>query len=73
MTPTIQQEQRKKSMKNRKPQVEFYICPNHIRTGGWESCCVCGGWKSDDPDYGKLCTEEIEDQIRRAKEKTDGK
>ncbi len=23
---------------------EFYVCPNHIRTGGYESCCSCGGW-----------------------------
>lgn len=36
---------------------EFYVCPNHIKTGGYESCCACGGWEEDDPDYGKICTE----------------
>ncbi len=34
---------------------EFYVCPNHIRTGGYESCCSCGGW--DDDEEKKECTE----------------
>lgn len=36
---------------------EIYVCPNHIKTGGYESCCVCGGWEKDDEDYGRECTE----------------
>ena len=40
----------------------FYVCPNHIRTGGWESCCSCGGWEPDDPDHERLCTEELLDR-----------
>lgn len=36
---------------------EFYVCPDHIRTGGYESCCDCGGWEPDDPDRGRLCSE----------------
>lgn len=38
----------------------FYVCPNHMAQGGYESCCACGGWEEDDPNYGRLCTEGIE-------------
>ncbi len=33
------------------PAVEedFYVCPQHIRTDGYESCCACEG--------DRLCTE----------------
>lgn len=40
----------------------WYVCPDHIRTGGWESCCSCGGWEPDDSDRGRLCTEELLDR-----------
>ena len=33
---------------------DFYVCPNHRATGGYESCCSCGGWEDEEP---KLCTE----------------
>ncbi len=34
---------------------DFYVCPNHIKSGGYESCCACGGWKKGEE---KLeCTE----------------
>jgi hypothetical protein len=36
---------------------DFYVCPNHVQTGGWESCCSCGGWKEGEPNYGRICTE----------------
>lgn len=35
---------------------DFYVCPNHAATGGYESCCVCGGW-DEDAERGRLCTE----------------
>lgn len=45
---------------------DFYVCPQHAGTGGYEPCCNCGGWKPDDPDFGKLCTEAEEaDCLRR--------
>lgn len=34
-----------------------YTCPDHVRTGGYESCCACGGWAEGDPDRGRLCSE----------------
>ena len=39
---------------------EFYVCPQHAGTGGYESCCDCGGWEDGDPDFGRLCTEALE-------------
>ena len=39
---------------------DFYVCPQHAGTGGYESCCNCGGWAADDPDYGSLCTEALQ-------------
>lgn len=24
---------------------DFYVCPNHCATGGYESCCAGGGWE----------------------------
>lgn len=39
---------------------DFYVCPQHAGTGGYEACCNCGGWDPDDPDYGRLCTEALE-------------
>jgi hypothetical protein len=35
----------------------FYVCPQHAGTGGYESCCNCGGWEEGDPNYGRECTE----------------
>lgn len=40
---------------------KFYVCPQHIGTGGYESCCTCGGWEPGDPDYGRKCTEAEDD------------
>lgn len=37
--------------------LDFYVCPNHCRTGGYESCCACGGWEESDEDEGRECTE----------------
>jgi hypothetical protein len=37
------------------PNEEFYVCPNHTATGGYESCCSCGGWLDDEEE--RLCTE----------------
>jgi chaperonin cofactor prefoldin len=37
--------------------VDSYVCPAHNATGGYESCCECGGWHDDDPDRGRLCSE----------------
>lgn len=34
---------------------DFYVCPNHIRTGGYESCCACGGWEEDEEE--RECSE----------------
>ena len=34
---------------------EFYVCPNHCATGGYESCCDCGGWEEGEEQ--KECTE----------------
>jgi hypothetical protein len=34
-----------------------YVCPDHNATGGYESCCECGGWHDDDPDRGRKCSE----------------
>jgi hypothetical protein len=39
---------------------DFYVCPDHARTGGYEACCNCGGWTDDDPDRGRQCTEASE-------------
>lgn len=36
---------------------DFYVCPQHTGTGGYESCCGCGGWEQGDPDHGRPCTE----------------
>lgn len=36
---------------------DFYVCPHHMSTGGYESCCACEGWKDGDPDYGRKCSE----------------
>lgn len=36
---------------------DFYVCPNHMDTGGYESCCSCGGWEENDADYERECTE----------------
>lgn len=38
---------------------DFYVCPQHMGTGGYESCCNCSGWQEDDPNYGRRCTEAI--------------
>lgn len=38
---------------------DFYVCPQHIGTGGYERCCACAGWEKGDPDYGRLCTEAL--------------
>jgi hypothetical protein len=45
-------------------ETDFYVCPNHTRTGGWESCCSCGGWAEGEPL--RLCTEELEHMRTRA-------
>lgn len=37
---------------------EFYVCPNHQATSGYESCCPCGGWR--DYEEKRLCSENIE-------------
>ena len=42
---------------------EGYVCPNHEDTWGWEPCCSCGGWK--DGEEKRLCTEEIEYQLKK--------
>jgi hypothetical protein len=34
-----------------------YVCPNHVCTGGYESCCECGGWEPGAIDDGQRCTE----------------
>jgi hypothetical protein len=34
---------------------EFYVCPHHCDTGGYESCCSCGKWSENEPH--RLCTE----------------
>lgn len=36
---------------------DFYVCPHHMSTGGYESCCACGDWEEGDEDYGRECTE----------------
>jgi hypothetical protein len=36
---------------------DFYVCPQHMRTGGYESCCDCGGWGEDSPEDGQRCSE----------------
>jgi hypothetical protein len=36
---------------------DFYVCPQHLKTGGYESCCNCGGWDKSSPEYGRTCTE----------------
>lgn len=36
---------------------DFYVCPDHLIQGGWESCCACGGWQEGDSEYGRVCTE----------------
>lgn len=45
---------------------DFYCCPNHCKTGGYEGCCSCGGWEEDETP--RLCTEnpdqdELEDLL----------
>lgn len=42
-------------------EAEFYVCPDHVATGGYESCCECGGWTTGSPDYGRLCSEGADD------------
>lgn len=37
---------------------DFYVCPHHEGTGGYESCCNCGEWEEGDPNYGRHCSEE---------------
>lgn len=48
--------------------MDFYVCPNHIITGGYESCCGCGGWGANDPDYGRDCTEADQESPKPDKE-----
>jgi hypothetical protein len=36
---------------------DFYVCPDHVATHGYESCCECGGWLTGDPNCGRLCSE----------------
>lgn len=31
------------------PDDDFYVCPQHWKTGGYETCCLCKG--------DRLCTE----------------
>ena len=38
---------------------DFYVCPHHEHTGGYESCCECGGWEDGDENFGRLCTQAI--------------
>ena len=52
---------RKRKKSNAGQQGDFYVCPQHVGTGGYESCCNCGGWTEDDEDYGRLCTENEEE------------
>lgn len=33
----------------------FYCCPNHCDTGGYESCCACGGWETGEEE--RECSE----------------
>jgi hypothetical protein len=40
--------------------IRTYVCPAHILTGGYESCCICDGWVQGDPDYGRRCDESVE-------------
>lgn len=47
---------------------EFYVCPNHQATGGYESCCSCGGWYEGEEQ--RLCSEADE---LSAKQKGDEK
>lgn len=42
----------------RPDEAEFYVCPDHTRTGGHESCCECGGWEPGAEDYGRQCSEQ---------------
>mgnify|MGYP001559873292 len=39
---------------------DFYCCPNHQKTGGYESCCSCGGWSED--EIPRLCSENTDEQ-----------
>ena len=34
---------------------DFYVCPHHQTTGGYEDCCNCAGWCEDEPK--RLCTQ----------------
>ena len=43
-----------------KEDEEFYVCPQHQSTNGFESCCSCTG--------DRLCTEAIEMGIDRLNE-----
>jgi len=38
--------------------MDLYVSPDHQRTGGYESCCDCGGWPPGDPYEGRRCDEE---------------
>lgn len=44
---------------------DFYVCPNHEETGGYESCCACGGWAEDEEE--RYCTEN-EEKVAQEKE-----
>jgi len=49
---------------------DFYVCPHHEATGGYEECCYCDGWGEDEPH--RLCTEnpdnksgfDLEDELK---------
>ncbi len=34
---------------------DFYVCPHHQDTGGYEDCCNCGEWEEGEPH--RLCSE----------------
>ncbi len=36
---------------------DFYVCPQHMGTGGYERCCNCGGWDEGNPNHDRKCTE----------------
>jgi hypothetical protein len=35
----------------------LYTCPNHQNTGGYESCCECGGWEANEVE--RECDESL--------------
>lgn len=39
---------------------DFYVCPHHCNTWGYESCCSCGEWEEGEPH--RLCTENPENK-----------